>query len=288
MNVLTAVLLTYNHEKTIARAFDSILDQKTNFDFDIYVLEDCSTDRTADICEEYKEKYPHKIRLFLNEKNLGVLQNFKQGILNVKSKYFAFLEGDDYWCDSEKLQKQVDLLEQNPDCVICTHKTLYKDIVNNKEWIEPDGKKYKTREKYTMKDKIKVHASSRIYRNVIDFKNVPHFMLLDTDMLSLYLTRGDMVFLDKVMSVYNITGAGYWSGKSIKQRRLINIKQRYAANKYLNFALDCRYYNRSSFLKALKFIFGAKTGWFLYYHIKIIRLHLKYLFKDNPEDIKED
>lgn len=278
MKTPTVILLAYNHEKTIAKAFESILEQETDFDFDIYVFEDSSTDRTADICREYKEKYPDKIRLFLNDRNLGVTRNFKQGLLNVKSKYFAFLEGDDYWCDKNKLQLQVNALEMNPDCVLCTHKTLCKDHINNKEWIMPDEKKYAIQKRYKIGEKVKVHASSRIYKNIIKVKDVPHFMFLDTDMLSMYLTRGDMIFLDRIMSVYNITGIGYWSGKSIKKRRLMNIKQRYDANKYLNFACDGRYYTRSKILKLLKFIFGVKLGWFFYYHLRTIRLHIKYMF----------
>jgi glycosyltransferase involved in cell wall biosynthesis len=278
MKTLTVILLAYNHEKTIAKAFESILEQETDFDFDIYVCEDNSTDRTADICREYKEKYPDKIRVFLNEKNLGVTQNFKQGLQNVKSKYFAFLEGDDYWCDKNKLQLQVNALEMNPDCVLCTHKTLYKDHTNNKEWLVPDEKKYTIKKRYTMSETVKVHASSRVYKNIIKVKDVPHYMFLDTDMLSMYLTKGDMIFLDRIMSVYNSTGIGYWSSKSTKKRRLINIKQWYEANKYLNYACEGRYYNRSKILKLLKFVFGVKLGWFFYYYLEAMRLHIKYMF----------
>ena len=103
-------------------------------------------------------------------------------------------------------------------------------------------------------------------------------MFLDTDMLSMYLTKGDMIFLDRIMSVYNLTGTGYWSGKSIKKRRLINVKQWYDANKYLNFACDGRYYTTSKILKWLRFIFGVKLGWFFYYRLETIRLHIKYMF----------
>jgi glycosyltransferase involved in cell wall biosynthesis len=279
MSLLTAILLTYNHETTIAKAFDSILEQNTDFDFDIYVLEDYSTDKTTDICLEYKKRYSDKIRLLLNKENIGATKNLKQGLLKVKSKYFAFLEGDDYWCDPKKLQIQVDMLEKNPNCVVCAHKTLYKDNINKKEWNFPNEQKYTIKKQYALNERIRVHASSRVFKNIIDLTSIPHFMLLDADMLSLYLTKGDMLFVDSVMSVYNMSGAGYWSGKTIKQRRLINIKRRYAANKYLNFALDDRYYNRSNLLKILKLIFGVRLGWFLFYNIKVGRLHLKYLFK---------
>jgi glycosyltransferase involved in cell wall biosynthesis len=276
MNILTVVLLTYNHEKTISRAFDSILEQKTNFDFDVFVLEDCSTDRTADICREYKKKYPDKIRLFLNEKNLGVTANFKQGLLNVKSRYFAFLEGDDYWCDKNKLQKQIDLLEQNPDCIMCGHNTLFKDIVDKKEWLFIDDRKYEIKTKYTLDDKFGVHPSSRVYRNTIDLTNVPPEMLFDAHMYVLYLSKGDLFYIDEVMSVYNKTGEGFWSGKTRKERRLVALELRYKANKYFNFAYDYRYYPKSKFLKTLKKIFGVKQGWFLFYHLHKLGIKLKY------------
>jgi len=279
MKILTVVLLTYNHEDYIARAFDSILEQKTNFDFEIFVLEDCSTDRTADICREYKEKYPDKIRLFLNEKNLGVTRNFKQGLLNVKSKYFAFLEGDDYWCDENKLQKQVDALEQNPDCIICGHNTLYKDLVNQKEWLLVNSSKLNIKTKYTLNDKFGVHPSSRVYRNVIDLTDLPANMLFDTHIYLLYLTKGDLFYIDEVMSVFNETGVGFWSGKNRKERRIKALELRYEANKYFNFAYDYKYYPNSNFLKALKNILGIKLGWFWFYHLERLRLQLKYIIR---------
>ena len=280
MKLLTVILLTYNHEESIARAFDSILEQQTEFDFDIFVLEDCSTDRTAEVCREYKAKYPEKIHLFLNEQNLGATQNYKQGLPQVETKYHAFLEGDDYWCDKNKLQIQVDALENNPDCILCAHRTLLKDLVNHKEWLIPDEKKYPTKKRYTIKDNIKtVHLSSRVCRNIVDLNPVPDFMFLDTEILSLYLMKGDMLFLDEVMSVYNWTGDGFWTRKSVKQRRLMDIKQRYAANKYLGFTCDYRYFPRSKILNFLKMTLGVKAGWLIYYYIEIVRLHLKYLFR---------
>jgi glycosyltransferase involved in cell wall biosynthesis len=288
MKILTSVLLTYNHEKSVAKAFDSILEQKTDFEFEIFVLEDRSTDRTTDICREYKEKYPDKISLFLNEKNLGVTRNLKQGLLNVKSKYFAFLEGDDYWCDKNKLQKQVEALEQNPDCMICGHNTLFKDIVTRKEWLLVDSSKFNIKSKYTLKDNFGVHPSSRVYRNTIDLTDVPSNMLFDTHIYLLYLTRGDLFYIDEVMSVYNKTGTSFWSGKSRKERRLLALELRYQANKYFNFAYDYKYYPNSKYLKALKSILGIKLGWFWFYHLERLRLQLKYMIHKQIGQVDED
>ncbi len=277
MELLTAVLLTYNHEKTIAKALDSLLEQKTNFDFDIFVLEDCSTDRTADICRAYKERYPEKIKLFLNEKNLGPTENFKQGLLQTKSKYFAFLEGDDYWCDENKLQQQVDALEQNPDCVFCGHNTLVKDNVKMKERLYIDVAKKPLKTKYTIKDSFRVHPSSRVYRNIIDAANLPSFLLLDSHFYLLYMTKGNLYYINKVMSVYNITGKGFGSGKTPKQQKLGALNLKYKANKFFNFAYEYKYYPHSKLLKFSKKILGVKSGWRLFYYLEMLRIHLKFL-----------
>jgi glycosyltransferase involved in cell wall biosynthesis len=277
MNVLTAVLLTYNHEKTIAKAFDSILEQQTGFDFEIFVLEDHSTDATADICRQYKERFPDKIRLFLNEKNLGVAQNLKQGLMRVKSKYFSFLDGDDYWCDKKKLQKQVDAMEQNPDCMICGHNTLFKDLVKNKEWLIVDDSKLNGKHKFTLNDNIPCHTSSRIYRNTINLTDVPANMVFDTRIYLLYLTKGDLYYINDVMSVYNRTGEGFWSGKSRKEQKFLFLELANETNKYFKFAYEGRYYPDSKLLKNLKNIFGTERGWLWFYHFEKMRLHLKFL-----------
>jgi hypothetical protein len=104
-------------------------------------------------------------------------------------------------------------------------------------------------------------------------------MVMDENLLSLYLTKGDMYFIDKVMSVYNWTGQGYWSGQNMKARKLFNIRQRYNVNRYLNFVCDYRYYTQSKLLKALKRILGVRRGWYFFLRLEQIRIHLRYLFK---------
>ncbi|MHC4951248.1 MAG: glycosyltransferase, partial [Planctomycetota bacterium] len=218
-DMLTVILLTYNHEATISRAFDSILEQETGFNFNIFVLEDCSTDRTAQICKDYQTKYPGKIKLFLNERNLGPAQNYKNGLLKVTAKYYAFLEGDDYWCNKKKLQKQVAALEANPDCTMAGHDTLYKDLVEHKEKTFRSMFNIGLKTKYSVHDKFRVHLSSRVYRNIIDLTKVPDFMFFDTRQYLLYLSKGKLFYIDEIMSVYNKTGTGLWSGMSECDRK---------------------------------------------------------------------
>lgn len=114
--IVTVVILTYNHEKYIAQAIESVLEQKTSYNYNILIGDDYSTDGTRKIINSIYEKNPTKIQLLFPNKNLGALLNEKNCIEASTGKYIAFLEGDDYWADNLKLQKQVDYLESHPDC----------------------------------------------------------------------------------------------------------------------------------------------------------------------------
>ena len=124
-NVITCsvLMITYNHEKYFAKAIESVLMQKTNFDYEIVIGEDCSTDSTREIVLDYKAKHDDKIKLLLQEKNIGMMLNFIDTLKTCTGKYIALLEGDDYWTDPYKLQKQVDFLEANPN-----YGMVYSDI----------------------------------------------------------------------------------------------------------------------------------------------------------------
>src|ERR1017187_10207934 len=93
---VSVLMITYNHEKYIAQAIESVLMQKTNFPFELVIGEDCSTDGTGAIVAEYSRKYPEIIRAHLRERNLGALENFRALFRACRGKYLALLEGDDY------------------------------------------------------------------------------------------------------------------------------------------------------------------------------------------------
>ncbi|MBT3279316.1 MAG: glycosyltransferase [Phycisphaerales bacterium] len=116
--VVSIKMLTYNHAPYIGEAIESIVNQETDFPFELVIGEDCSPDTTQDIAREYVEKYPDKIRLLTSEANVGICKNDWRVEVVCRGTYLAYCEGDDYWHDPTKLQKQVDLLEANPDCVL--------------------------------------------------------------------------------------------------------------------------------------------------------------------------
>lgn len=121
-------MITYNHEEFIAQAIESVLMQETNFAVELIIGEDCSTDGTRAIVCDYKKRYPERVRVLLHERNRGVHFNFVATMKACCGQYIALCEGDDYWTDPYKLQKQVDFLENHPDYSICfTRATIFSE-----------------------------------------------------------------------------------------------------------------------------------------------------------------
>lgn len=125
--LLSVCVRTHNQERFIREALDSVLRQQTTFPFEIIISDDASSDRTVAILQEYQKQYPDKIRLLLQKTNIGGPENLKRVIEASKAKYVTCLDGDDFYTDDYKLQKQVDLLEAHPEYAACFHNTWYAD-----------------------------------------------------------------------------------------------------------------------------------------------------------------
>lgn len=118
---VSVLMITYNHEKYIEEAVRSVMMQETDFDYELIIGEDCSTDNTREIVLRLKDEFPDKIRLILHQENVGMIPNFIDVYNAATGEYIALCEGDDYWTDPKKLQLQVDFLENNPSIRICSH-----------------------------------------------------------------------------------------------------------------------------------------------------------------------
>lgn len=119
--IITICIITYNHDEFIEQAVSSALNQETNYDFKIVIADDFSTDGTRDILIKLRNKFPTKIDLILQKTNVGPAQNWIDLIKFSKSKYLAYFEGDDYWTDPLKIEKQVKFLESNPNFSFTFH-----------------------------------------------------------------------------------------------------------------------------------------------------------------------
>jgi len=128
--LVSVYMTTYNQENYIAQAIESIVMQKCNFNFELVIGEDCSTDNTRSIVKKYAEMYPDIIKTILHEKNVGGKQNGRAVFTMCSGKYLAFCEGDDFWVSPYKLQKQVDLIESDENI---------KAVFTQVKWVDRDN-----------------------------------------------------------------------------------------------------------------------------------------------------
>lgn len=117
-NKISVIVATYNQEDTIGRTLDSILMQQCHVPYEIVIGEDCSTDSTRTVCQEYAKKHPDVIRLFANQKNKGLIDNYFDCLLACEGQYIAECAGDDFWTDPLKLEKEVTILEEHPEVTL--------------------------------------------------------------------------------------------------------------------------------------------------------------------------
>ena len=175
--------VSYNHGKFIAKAIDGFLKQKTNFPFEILIHDDASTDSTAEITKSYEKKYPniHAICQSENQFSKGVSINYKYNFTRARGKYIALCEGDDYWIDECKLQKQFDYMEQNPECGLCFHNALCVDVNNNvvKKSFLPKNDFYK---KYFVEENRRYSTEEMI---LLDFAPTNSLFFKTADAVSL-------------------------------------------------------------------------------------------------------
>ena len=117
--LVSVCVTTYNHEPYLAKALDAILAQRCDFGVEIILGEDCSSDNTLAVCKQYAEKYSEQITLITSAENVGWRKNYRRCVEAARGKYIAFCDGDDYWCDANRLAEQVALMEQKPNIGLC-------------------------------------------------------------------------------------------------------------------------------------------------------------------------
>lgn len=213
-------MITYNQENYIEQAIESVLMQKTDFSFELVIGDDCSTDRTKEICESYQQKYPGIIRYEYNRANIGMQQNVLKTYNRCKGQYVALLEGDDQWIDPYKLSKQVKLLDERSDVVMCYSNAQINDTKNPNAviYFKDINKPKQQLNKYETVHHCVVPTCTVMFRNkVIDIpgwfvqaKASAYFLFY------LLSKKGDLYYMDEAMALYN----HHYSGMS--RRTVIN------------------------------------------------------------------
>ncbi len=220
-------MIAYNQEDFIAQAIEGVLMQKTDFDLELVIGEDYSTDETRKICNEYKKQFPDKIRILARERNLGMPTNFADTLENCLGKYVALCEGDDYWTDPLKIQKQIDFLEKNRDFAICFHNADVLD--DNTGNISEDCFYLNQRDVTEFVDLLTtgghyIPTASCVFRNNL-FERFPDFFYkygLDIILYLLNARHGKLKFIDETMSVYRVHRNSYSSSEGrLKQLNFV-------------------------------------------------------------------
>lgn len=234
-NVLTVLLLTYNHAPWIERCIKSVLEQKTDFPFQIWIADDASTDGTSDIVRKYAA-LDSRITPFIQKENTKGT-HFLDRLAAVDTEFFTVIEGDDFWCDSEKLQLQVDALKRHPNCSMCTCNTMvYEKGVPKKPLKRPlrFGRKEK---EFGFWHAFYTHTASRVYRSALfplNDKEKMSFIAWDDAMRFYALDKGKMIYLNRIMSVYNMTGSGAFSSMSLEERAISAMQANLRLDRFFN------------------------------------------------------
>ncbi len=315
--LLTAIIFAFHHEARIARCIESILFQKTDYPFILHIYDDCSQDDTGKVCAEYAEKYPEKIKFFPQKENTFLkpypeTQGYK-AMQDFDTKYFCIIEGDDHWCNENKIQMALDFLENNPDYSGFAHDTMQvnEKTGTSESWVH-DIAKYGQIENPVCFDErfLFFMTSSRIFRNY-GFKDLKVWAV-DYIVYSYHIEKGPIYYHDEVMAVYYMGNKGVVAPYNEKMNNITSMYA-YRINKMFDFKHDelctksqrenayeqppnpkkIRAYKRLLWFKKL---LGVKLGWHVWFFVHFVPTYglecmdLNYIFsrkfiKDNSNKV---
>lgn len=258
--------LTYNHEKFIKDALEGFVNQKTSFKYEILIHDDASTDGTVEIIKEYEKKYPDLIKPIYQKENqyskkIPITARYQ--FSRAKGKYIALCEGDDYWCDNNKLQSQFDILERNSDISLCVHDTICKNYKTNLEkQIGIYTKNTILDLRQYLVDYSKIEPKTLFQTSAYFFKKEGIDSLLNTEIPKFYAEcpvgdiplvlllglSGKIYYLNKIMSIYRSNVEGGWTESNKGVEITKKMKMSYECfNKYsdYNYQKEINYFIKS-------------------------------------------
>jgi glycosyltransferase involved in cell wall biosynthesis len=239
---VSVAMITYNHEKFIAQAIESVLMQITSFPIELVIGEDCSTDRTRQIVQHYAQLRPDVVRPLLPARNLGMHENFQSVLATCRGEFIAILEGDDCWTSPLKLEAQVNFLKSHQDYAICFHNVIafFEDSRNPPyELCSLEQKEKSTIDDLILSDFI---PTCSIMFPSAKFSRFPDWVnsLGQSDWVLevLLAQQGHIGYLNAVMASYRQHPGGVWSNLTRISRNEDVVKFYENINSYLNFKFD--------------------------------------------------
>ena len=257
------MITTYNLEKYIAVALESVLSQETEYEYEILVGDDGSDDDTVNIIREYQAKYPDKISLYVmprdNEEQVDKIKRASLNRLNLwehaTGEYCSFLDGDDYYIDNKRLEKMVKILDdpKNKDCVMCAHNL---NLVYESDGSEAPLLRAQKSHKYDLKDYwplMFVQANALMFRNIYN-ETKKDFVLTDSfddNMITFWLFKfGKMYYCPDIMGAYRQLEGSSWNERDIGKQMRVNLDELWLENKV---NIDARKYSITRHYKEIEY-----------------------------------
>jgi glycosyltransferase involved in cell wall biosynthesis len=236
-------MITYNHERFIGQALEGVLSQKVNFDYEIVIGEDCSTDGTRAVIQDFQRRNPDRIVPLFREANVGAMRNFAETLAACRGEYVAFLEGDDYWTSAHKLQMQVDFLDAHLDHAVCCTRALFvEEGAQGHSEMQPQI----PAGSYSI---IDLFATNLVVTCTVMYRwgsvgLLPDWVfglkMADWPLHVLVARSGKLRLLDEVTSTYRIHPGGIWSSLSPQDQKLAIVETLRTMEKHL----DSQYKNQ--------------------------------------------
>jgi glycosyltransferase involved in cell wall biosynthesis len=234
---LSIVMIAYDMERFIRQAIDSVLAQRVDFDYELVIGEDRSTDRTREIILEYAARWPDRIRPILRDVNLGMNRNFVETLRQARGRFVALLDSDDYWTSPDKLQRQMDFLRSHPECSICFHNTLvvYEDgsVPTHPFHVARPEHLISRRVPKPISTLADLAAGNFIQTGSVMFRAglydaLPDWYLemptFDWPLHVLNAEHGSIGYIDELLGAYRVHPAGFWSMQMARYRQLSDIE----------------------------------------------------------------
>ena len=237
----SVLLITYNHRPFIRQAIESVLAQEADFEWELLISEDYSTDGTREIVQEYAERHPNRIRLLLSARNQNDNEVVVRGLRAARGTYVALLDGDDYWTSPHKLRRQVEFLRAHPHCTICFHNAVVCDEEGRPySYYNAAGHSEVSKLDDLLEYDYIATASAMVRRTAVTdipswFRTCPFG---DWPVFIIAARHGEIRYLNEIMAAYRVHGKGAWSGRSVQDRLKSVIDFHKTVNQWLNFEYD--------------------------------------------------
>lgn len=212
--MVSVIVLAYNKSEIIDEALSGILSQHTTFPYEIIIAEDCSTDNTLEICRAWQSRFPDKVKILANEKNMGIMANYCNAFSHCSGKYVALCDADDYWISTHKLQRQVDFLESHPDFAICFHRVINYYEADSSKSLSNGTQRTITTIVDLSKSNYISSVSMMVRNHLLPKGALDQFIsVLSFDYTITLLTAqfGKIYYIKTPMAVYRKNAQGVWS-----------------------------------------------------------------------------